>query len=153
MKTGQPGLHPGVLRLPGKLTSLQAVARYVLDLAARAGLSADDTHRLRLAADELATNVILHGYRDCQGELRLEGGADLHTVWLRLEDDAPRFDPRQGHRPPQTHLPLERRPIGGLGIHLALTALDGFSHGYTDGRNRSTLVIRRGGLRGRPSPK
>ncbi|WP_372404655.1 ATP-binding protein [Streptomyces luteireticuli] len=143
----------GVLRLPGTLTSLQAVARFALDLAALAGLPDEAAYRLRLAADELATNVVVHGYRGREGELRLEGGVDPDTVWLRLEDDAPRFDPRDGHRPPQTDLPLEQRPIGGLGVHLALTALDDFSHGYADGRNSSTLVIRRDGPGHRPSLK
>ncbi|MFD4138611.1 MULTISPECIES: ATP-binding protein [unclassified Streptomyces] len=131
------------LRLSAALTSLEDVARYVLDLAERAGLPTETAYRLRLATDELATNVVMHGYRGSAGELRIAGGMDEETVWIRLEDDAPRFDPGANRPPPQTRLPLAQRPIGGLGIHLALSALDDFSHHYTDGHNSSTLVIRR----------
>lgn len=131
------------LCLCAALTSLDEIARYVLDLAGRAGLSEETSYRLRLATDELATNVVMHGYRGRAGELRLVGGMDEDTVWIRIEDDAPRFDPGAHCVPPQTQLPLAQRAVGGLGIHLALTALDDFSHRYADGHNRSTLVMRR----------
>ncbi|MFJ9821470.1 ATP-binding protein [Streptomyces sp. NPDC101151] len=131
------------LRLSAALTSLEDVAAYVGELTERAGLPTEAAYRLRLATDELATNVVMHGYRGSEGELRLTGGMDEHTVWIRLEDDTPRFDPSANRLPPRTDLPLSERPIGGLGIHLALTALDDFRHHYTDGHNSSTLVIRR----------
>ncbi|MGF1425304.1 ATP-binding protein [Kitasatospora sp. LaBMicrA B282] len=130
------------LRLPAEPASLERIARYVLEHAERAGLSAEAGYRLRLATDELATNVVVHGYRGRAGELRLSAGTDGRSAWVRLEDDAPRFDPSAGCLPPRTELPLSERPIGGLGIHLALTALDGFSHDYAEGHNTSTLVIR-----------
>jgi anti-sigma regulatory factor (Ser/Thr protein kinase) len=133
------------LRLPATLASLEEVAHYTLELAGRAGLSAEASYRLRLAVDELATNVVMHGYLGGEGELRITGGMDDWTVWLRLEDDAPYFDPGADRPPPDPELPLSERPIGGLGIHLALTALDAFSHDYTDEHNSSTLVIRRPG--------
>ncbi len=131
------------LCLPAELASLDEIAGYVLDLAGRAGLPDDTAYRLRLATDELATNVVMHGYAGTAGELRITGGMDEGTVWIRLEDDAPRFDPGANCPDPQTHLPLAQRAIGGLGIHLALTALDDFTHGYADGHNTSTLTVRR----------
>jgi anti-sigma regulatory factor (Ser/Thr protein kinase) len=133
------------LCLPATLESLEEVAHYALELAGRAGLCAEASYRLRLAADELATNVVMHGYRGGEGELRISGGLNEWTVWLRLEDDAPCFDPGADRPPPDPELPLSQRPIGGLGIHLALTALDAFSHRYTDEHNSVTLVIRRPG--------
>ncbi|MFJ9845932.1 ATP-binding protein [Kitasatospora sp. NPDC101155] len=131
------------LRIAAALTSLDEVAHFCHELAERAGLGPEAAYRLRLATDELATNVVMHGYRGGEGELRLTGGMDEDTVWIRLEDDAPPFDPAAGCRPPTPDVPLARRPIGGLGIHLALTALDAFNYRYADGHNRSALVIRR----------
>jgi serine/threonine-protein kinase RsbW len=138
------------IRVSAALASLEDVARYVLDLAQRAGMSPDASYRLRLAADELATNVVMHGYRQSEGELRLAGGMDDETVWIRLEDDAPPFDPRDGRLSLDTEAPLTERPVGGLGIHLALSALDDFDHTYADGHNTSTLVVRRHGHDGNP---
>ncbi|WP_449064140.1 ATP-binding protein [Planomonospora algeriensis] len=130
-------------RIPASLESLDVVARYIGSLAERAGLTPATAYRLRLAADELVTNVITHGYRGREGELHLEGGVDRDTVWVRFEDDAPPFDPRAGLRPPEWKVPVAERRIGGLGVFLALTALDGFTYELVSGRNRSTLLVRR----------
>ncbi|MEU8517014.1 ATP-binding protein [Kitasatospora sp. NPDC048722] len=131
------------LRLPAALDSLDELARYVLAFAVRAGLPPEAAYRLRLAVDELATNAVLHGYRGRDGELRITTGMDAQTAWIRLEDDAPPFDPGAARPDPHIGLPLAQRPIGGLGIHLALIALDDYQHTRTDGHNTSLLVIRR----------
>ncbi|MGM1064484.1 ATP-binding protein [Saccharothrix sp. Mg75] len=118
------------------------VAEVVRGLAERASLTRGQAHRLRLAVDEIATNIVEHGYGG-RGEVRVCGGVDGDRVWVRTEDRAPPFDPR-AHDPSDvlgTH-PTERTP-GGLGVHLALTALDEFHYEYVDGRNRSTMVVRR----------
>jgi anti-sigma regulatory factor (Ser/Thr protein kinase) len=47
--------------VPATLDALQSVRRYVLDAAQRAGLDASRAYRLRLAVDEVATNIITHG--------------------------------------------------------------------------------------------
>ncbi|WP_327583554.1 ATP-binding protein [Nonomuraea sp. NBC_00507] len=130
--------------LPASLTSLEEVARYVRTLADSAGLPAHDAHRLRLAADELVTNIVLHGYGDREGSLTLEGGVDKEGVWLRIQDEGKPFDPRAGFQPPENGVPPSERRIGGLGIFLALSSLDDFSYELTAGRNTSTLVVRSG---------
>ena len=62
-------------------------------------------------------------------------------VQLRFEDDAPSFDPRDGMHAPDLKAPLSERGIGGLGVFLALTAVDYFGYERVSGRNVSTLVI------------
>ncbi|MGW0807718.1 ATP-binding protein [Nonomuraea sp. NPDC002799] len=130
--------------VPASLASLDEVARYVRTLADRAGLPARDAHRLRLAADELVTNIVLHGYANREGSLTLDGGVERERVWLRIQDEGRPFDPRAGFRPPEHGVPLTERRIGGLGIFLALSSLDDFSYELAAGRNTSTLVIRHG---------
>ncbi|WP_424529863.1 ATP-binding protein [Sphaerisporangium viridialbum] len=132
-------------RIPASLEALDEVAGYVHALAERAGLPATRAHRLRLAADELATNIVVHGYRNTKGELGVEGGVEEESVWLRFEDDAQPFDPRDGLQTPEQDVPVAQRRIGGLGVYLALTALDGFTYERVAGRNISTLRIRRDG--------
>lgn len=131
------------LRVPASIDSLDEVAQFVLRLGAEAGLTESALYRLRLAADELATNIVMHGYRDATGELSVAGGIDEERVWVRFEDDAPAFDPRQGLRPPELGVPLEEREIGGLGVYLAFTAVDSFTYELVSGRNVSTLVMNR----------
>ena len=66
-----------------------------------------------------------------------ERGIDPDQVWVRFQDDAPGFDPRQGLRPPALDQPLAERRIGGLGVYLAFTAVDGFAYDLVAGRNVS----------------
>ncbi|WP_248962187.1 ATP-binding protein [Sphaerisporangium perillae] len=132
-------------RISASLDSLDQVAGYVLTLAERAGLPSCLTDRLRLAADELATNIVVHGYGEAGGEFAVEGGMDGDSVWVRFEDDARPFDPRAGLRCPEYGVPFGQRRIGGLGVYLALTAVDGFTYRRVAGRNISTLRILRDG--------
>ncbi|MFC4589456.1 ATP-binding protein [Sphaerisporangium corydalis] len=132
-------------RIPASLEALDEVAGYVLALAERAGLPAPRAHRLRLAADELATNIVVHGYRETGGVLAVEGGVEDEAVWIRFEDEARPFDPRAGLQRPDQDIPVAQRRIGGLGVFLALTALDGFTYERVAGRNISTLRILRDG--------
>ncbi|MFC8421947.1 ATP-binding protein [Streptomyces sp. NPDC057236] len=138
-----------VIRIPAALGALDRVAAFVLGLGERAALPASALYRLRLAADELTTNIVMHGYRGAPGEITVDGGIDPDQVWVRFQDDAPAFDPRQGLRPPALDQPLAERRIGGLGVYLAFTAVDGFAYDLVAGRNVSTLVMLR---RAEPRP-
>jgi serine/threonine-protein kinase RsbW len=131
------------LRIPATLDALEPVSGLVLGLGERARLTESSLYRLRLAADELATNIVLHGYRGEPGEITVDGGIDPGEVWVRFQDDAPAFDPRQGMRAPALDVPLAEREIGGLGVFLAFTAVDTFEYELVAGRNVSTLVMRR----------
>ncbi|MFF8592794.1 ATP-binding protein [Streptomyces sp. NPDC015220] len=133
----------GALRVPATVDSLEPVSDFVLVLGRQARLPQSSLYRFRLAADELATNIVLHGYRGEPGEIAVDGGIDPDEVWVRFQDDAPAFDPRQGMRAPALDVPLAQREIGGLGVFLAFTAVDTFEYELVAGRNVSTLVMRR----------
>lgn len=112
------------------------VAALVAELAERFGLEPEAAYRLRLAADELTTNALTHGYGPPGGVLDLAGGADAAGVWVRIEDEAPPFDPR-------SHRPVPRRTPGGYGLTLAAAAVDVLAYEHAAGRNRTTLILRR----------
>ena len=132
------------LRLPADLGRLDAVTGYVYAVARRAGLGSAARYRLRLAVEELTVNAVLHGYAQRPGELGLTGGGDGRGGgWITVEDAAPAFDPARRCPDPPAPLPLPERPIGGLGIRLALAAADEYTYEYTGGRNRSTVAVRR----------
>lgn len=117
----------------------RALADVVARVASAAGLGERQAYRLRLAADELATNIATHGYHGVAGPLAVEIGCDADWVWLRLEDEAPPFDPRGHDDPP----PAGEPRLGGYGIYLALSGVDRFAYDRVGGRNRSTLSMRR----------
>ncbi len=69
-----------------------------------------------LILDELFSNIVIHGYlRDPGGKIQIEAEATTHQVQVTLMDQAPAFNPLTVPEP-DTTLPLEKRPIGGLGL-------------------------------------
>jgi serine/threonine-protein kinase RsbW len=137
------------LTVPATLDSLAAIAAFVLAAADAAGLARQSRYRLRLAVDELATNVITYGYEEVPPyetpartiDLRAELSDQALTVVM--EDAGAPFDPAQQAAPRGLDLPLEERDIGGLGVFLALEGVDQFRHERVGDRNRNVLVVKR----------
>ncbi|MET9734958.1 ATP-binding protein [Streptomyces sp. NPDC006458] len=144
------------IKVRAELEELDRVATFVRDVGRRAGLGDSALYRLRLAADELATNIVVHGYRGRSGEIAVDAAIEHDRLWVRLQDDAPAFDPHQGMRAPELGAPLSERRVGGLGVYLAVTAVDEFRYELVAGRNVSTLVMLladRGGDGRPPGPR
>lgn len=95
---------------------------------------------VNVALDELLANELSHGMagRD-GGSVTVEVELDQERVTITITDDGPEFDPfRQAA--PDTTLPIEERPIGGLGIHLVRELMDEVSYQRRDGQNVVVLV-------------
>ena len=135
------------LTVPGTLDSLDAIAKYVMAAAAAAGLDRKPAYRLRLAVDEIATNVILHGYEEAglAGEVALEADMDDHSLIIAMEDTALPYDPTATAPPGNMSRPLEEREAGGLGVWLALGGVDDFRYERVGDRNRSCFIVNRPG--------
>ena len=79
------------------------------------------------AVDEVVTNVIEHGYAGRPGEVEVTFEALPDAFELRIRDAAAPFDPTRVPEP-RLDLPLEERPLGGMGVHLARALTDAFDH-------------------------
>ena len=124
------------------LDSLGAIAAFVMAAAASAGLEKRASYHLRLAVEEIATNIIVHGYAEAglQGVLELFANIDDRTLTIAIEDTGVTFDPRQAAAP-DTALPLEQRPIGGLGVYIAIKSVDEFLYERIGDRNRTMFKM------------
>jgi anti-sigma regulatory factor (Ser/Thr protein kinase) len=130
--------------VPAALDSLGAIAEFVMAAAASAGLDKRASYHLRLAVDEIATNIIVHGYakHGLQGGLELGADIDDSTLTVSIEDIGVAFNPLQAPLP-DTDLPLEQRPIGGLGVYLAIRSVDEFRYEHVGDRNRTIFKMYR----------
>jgi serine/threonine-protein kinase RsbW len=104
------------------------------------GLVEDDIHSVQLLLDEVVINVIKHGYKDEPGRpidvtLHVEG----KTLTLRVEDEARPFDPTTAPAP-NLDLPIEERPIGGLGVHIVKSLTESMEYQRVGGRNVLTMT-------------
>lgn len=127
------------MRLWGDHGMAVVVADLVDTVAGAGRLSRRQAYRLRLAADEITTNITAHGYHGGHGVVDIEGGVDDDWVWLHIQDSAPPFDPR-AHCPDAAPGAVRE---GGYGLLLAFSGIDHFAYDYFDGRNRNTLLVRR----------
>ncbi len=131
--------------VPATLESLQSIGRHVLEEAERAGLDKSRAYRLRLAVDEVATNIITHGgdigIASPTIDLTIGVGDDELTVVL--EDTGPAYDPLAAPKPEGLDRPLAQRAIGGLGVYLAIRAVDRFTYERVGGRNRNVFTMHR----------
>jgi serine/threonine-protein kinase RsbW len=130
---------------PGVLDSLEPLRDFVTEAAAEAGLNSTATYNLCLAVDEIATNVITHGYNEAglTGDVAIFFEIEGDKLILTLEDSGEAYDP-ETHRPiteGELNSPLEERPIGGLGLMLARKAVDELHYSSTGGRNHHRFVV------------
>lgn len=136
------------LVVPGTLDSLSIIGKYVLEAAAAAGLDKKAAYRLRLAVDEITTNIASYGYAEAghDGMIEVCAQIDAQSLTIVVEDTAIPFNPLELPTDDiDLDLPLDQRPIGGLGVFLALNGVDQFSYEYADQHNRNVFVMHRPG--------
>ena len=143
----QQGVVMKPLCLPATLDSLDEIGKYVVAATSEAGLDTKAGYGLRLAVDEIATNIITHGYKEAErtGDVNLNGILTDSSLTIVLEDTGIPFDPLSQNLPGEDYLnlPLEERPIGGLGIFLVLKGADNFRYEFSEGKNRNIFVMNR----------
>ena len=133
------------LLVPGTLDSLSAIGQYVNAAAVAAGLEKKVDYRLRLAVDEIATNIVIHGYEESglSGDVLVLSTITDNSLIITLEDTSRPFDPRSMGRPDHIDKPVHERPIGGLGVYLTIQNVDKFDYEYVNGHNRNIFIVNR----------
>jgi serine phosphatase RsbU (regulator of sigma subunit)/anti-sigma regulatory factor (Ser/Thr protein kinase) len=133
------------LTLPGDLDSLEPIRDYTTKAAKNAGLPDPAIYRLCLAVDEIATNVVLHGYEEAglKGDLTIASTIDCGRLVIDLRDTGKSYDPTKHTIPTAENLslPLEERDIGGLGILLARDGVDDLQYESTERGNVHRFIV------------
>jgi serine/threonine-protein kinase RsbW len=128
------------LRVDAHVENLIKIRNFVQQTTSALGVAQEQIDDVILAVDEVATNIIVHGYKGQPGMIDIEVSRESDSLLLRLQDQAPGFDPTQVPSPDVT-LPLEKRPLGKLGIHLVRHMVDEIIYKIPSGRgNQLTLV-------------
>jgi anti-sigma regulatory factor (Ser/Thr protein kinase) len=132
------------LTLPGSLDSLRSLRDFVRSVAGSAGLEKSAAYRLGLAVDEVATNIVVHGYDEAgrAGAIKVWCEMDANALRIHLEDTGAPYDPVK-YSNVDIEQPLEDRPEGGLGVFLAMQGVDDLKYAKSGDKNRHTFVVRR----------
>ncbi|MFH1476336.1 MAG: ATP-binding protein [Verrucomicrobiota bacterium] len=99
--------------------------------------------RVNLAIEEIITNIIKYGYADTGPHMIAVNLALFpETISLQFKDDGHPFDPLRTPEP-DTHIPLDQRQVGGLGLHLVRKTANRIVYRRENGANLLEVDIAR----------
>jgi len=122
--------------------NLLTVHQFVKDSAATLGIKPAIVNDVRLAVEEIVTNIITHGYQNKGGKIEIEIKLYEDVLMIYLRDEAVPFDPTRFSGPDLSKPPAVR-PVGGMGIYLTKQIMDQVTYRLTpNGENELTLIKR-----------
>ncbi|MEP7308978.1 MAG: ATP-binding protein [Acidobacteriota bacterium] len=123
------------IALRNHLSELERLAGALEKFGARHALGPRLVNQINLVLEEVITNIISYGFPDAGEHLihiDLRVASDHLTT--QVEDDGVPFDITKAPVP-DVNVPLEQRPVGGLGVLLVKTLMDEVTYSRRDGRN------------------
>lgn len=126
--------------LVAEMESLGAFRAFIERAGRATGIAEITIDDLKLAVDEAAMNIIMHGYADMDpGSLILELIIGERQVEVTLTDFGHPFEPYDPGAPDPESLLDERAP-GGFGLHLIYQTMDDVAYRSDEEGNHLKLV-------------
>lgn len=99
--------------------------------------------KLYVVVDELVTNIVNYAYPNGENDyLDVEIMHDKELLTIRFRDGGVPFNPLE-KAPSDITLPMDQRPIGGLGILLVVQKVDTIAYEYIDSENVLTISFKK----------
>lgn len=131
------------LRLVGTMADLARIGAFIEDACAQASIDPAARFDVQMAVDEACSNVFEHAYGGRVGEVGLRVETRGRDLVITIRDRGTPFDPTAVPTP-QVHLPLEERPIGGLGLHLMRRLMDDVAFSFSAEQGNTLVMTKRG---------
>lgn len=123
------------IKLKNRLKDLDKIKKAVEGMGTTIECTRRKFKEIDLILEELFTNVVNHGFNDDkEHDIKLDLSCDEHCLQIRMEDDGKPFD-LTAHASPDTKCALEKRYIGGLGVHLIKHFIDECKYIREKGKN------------------
>jgi anti-sigma regulatory factor (Ser/Thr protein kinase) len=134
------------LVLGNAVTELDRLAGFIRQFGRNAQLPADFLLAVDLALTEWVTNIFSYGFPDATSRpvVTIELSTSDTQFRAEIQDNGIAFNPLQ-HPLPDTSIPLEKKPIGGLGIFLIRKFMDEISYHRNSQTNSLTMLKGIGG--------
>lgn len=111
-----------------RIDEFEGLAQALTQWALHAGVPPRAMHSVVLILDELFSNIVIHGYRgDPEGDILVEAEVQSGSLAVTLTDHAFPFNPLLVPET-DTTLPLEERPVGGLGLLFVRRTADALAY-------------------------
>ena len=118
------------------LENLEGISAFAGEILDSLSCPPKARNQIRVAIDEIFSNISNYAYDGADGPVTvsIEEKQDPRSVILRFIDAGKPFDPLSAPEP-DLSLPIEDRPVGGLGIFLVRKTMDDVTYEYRDGKN------------------
>lgn len=131
------------LDLESSLDALGEITEAVEAFGAGQDWSAELLFHVQLVLDELASNVINHGYGASGHRFQIEIESEPKAVRIELVDEARAYDPIAETPGATIDAGVAEREVGGLGVHIVKQLMDTMEYRRENGKNCLTLVKNR----------
>jgi anti-sigma regulatory factor (Ser/Thr protein kinase) len=125
--------------IDNQIEKLSDLVGKIEKLAENWELSPALARKINLVIEEAFSNIVFYAYPD-NDKHKINISVSLHNKRLTIEitDDGIPFNPL-AQQPPDTSLPVDERPVGGLGIFLISQIMDEMH--YERKKNRNILTL------------
>jgi serine/threonine-protein kinase RsbW len=125
--------------MAGTAAELPRILKFVDGACEQAAIDPSLRFDLQLAVEEACMNVIEHAYGGKGGEVTVCIEVCGSDAQITVTDHGQPFDPGEVAMP-NLNLPLEERPVGGLGIFLIQQLMDEVEFVFSTEGNRLRMV-------------
>lgn len=130
-----------IIRIKNDLSELEKIVQQFDDFSIQNRLPVKIKNAVDLVIDEIINNIITYGYDDEEEhyiDIRIFIKDDMLN--LHIEDDARKFNPLN-ETESDTESSIEKREIGGLGLHFLKNMMDEAIYKYINKKNN--LIMRK----------
>lgn len=129
------------IKLRNRLEELGKIKDAVAEAVSSATCTKRKFKEIDLVLEELFSNVVLHGFvDDREHEIILSLYREDNMLIIRMEDDGRPFNILNAE-PADTQCPIERRGVGGLGIHFVRHFTDHCE--YHREKNKNIVIVKK----------
>jgi serine/threonine-protein kinase RsbW len=129
------------LKVDSKLESLPIINECIAKMMKGIGAGERNIFEVQMAVDEACTNIIKHAYSGEEGPITLICKLVDDEFVVTIRDRGKPFDARSVPAP-DLHADLDKRRIGGLGIHFMRKMMDEVSYSF-DAEEGNELTMRK----------
>ena len=131
------------LELESKLEALGQISAALESFGAEQDWASELQFHVQLVLDELASNVIEHGYSAGGGRFWITIESRAEELRIEVVDESRAYDPLSEAPEAMLEAGVAEREVGGLGVHIVKQLMDELEYRREDGKNRLTLLKKR----------
>jgi len=124
------------------IEQIPVISNFVESVMSVSGFDSRKAMEVLLVMEEACTNIVKYAYPGKVGTIHIVARVSGDRMELIVEDYGAAFDPTT-YTAALPRIDVSDHPIGGLGIHLMRSSMDGISFEFKDGKNVLTMVKNR----------